>query len=260
MIQLDNGTYIGYERIGEFHSEGPWIHPSRTISSYEVILVLEGTVYLYEEDRQHALGPNEIIILEPGRVHGGSRTVEEPVAFYWLHFDTDLPMPFKVCAGQELYEVRQLMKRLLHITNTPGFSAHAADALTLVILEELAQHARAEAPANRVSVNQIAEYIRINCHKNLTVGSVAAHFSYNQDYAGKLFRKHFGVGLKEYIARQKLKLARDLLLTTDLSVKQIASELGYGHENLFIKFFLYHEKISPTAFRNQYYNTHMNNR
>ena len=169
-------------------------------------------------------------------------------------------MPFKVCTGQEFYEVRQLMKRLLHIANTPGFSPNAADALTLVIFEELAQRARAEAPANRVSINQIAEYIRINCHKNLTVSAIAAHFSYNPDYVGKLFRKHFGVGLKEYIAQQKLKMAKDLLLTTDLSVKQIASELGYGHENLFIKFFLYHEKISPTAFRNQYYNTHMNNR
>ena len=43
-------------------------------------------------------------------------------------------------------------------------------------------------------------------------------------------------------------------------MKQIASELGFSNENLFIKFFLYHEKITPTAFRSRYYNTHLNNR
>lgn len=46
-----------------------------------------------------------------------------------------------------------------------------------------------------------------------------------------------------------MKLAKDFLLTTDMSVKQISRELGYSEENLFIKFFTYHEKISPAAFK-----------
>lgn len=260
MINLDNEQFISYERIGEFHSDGEWIHPSRIIRSYEIILVLEGTVYLHEQEQEYILHPNDVIILEPGQTHGGSRSVSEPVAFYWLHFYTNLSCPFKVFSGQDLYEVRQLMRRLLHMSNTSGYSSNAADAMTLVILEELAKRAHEREIDSRINVSQIAEYIRINSDKRLTVDSVAEHFNYNPDYIGKLFRRHFNVGLKEYIAQQKLKKAKDLLLTTDLPVKQIASELGYVQENLFIKFFLYHESISPTAFRNQYYNTHMNNR
>jgi AraC-like DNA-binding protein len=57
-----------------------------------------------------------------------------------------------------------------------------------------------------------------------------------------------------------MKLAKDLLLTTDMSVKQISRELGYSEENLFIKFFTYHEKISPAAFKAKYCNTHINNK
>ena len=68
------------------------------------------------------------------------------------------------------------------------------------------------------------------------------------------------MGLKEYLAVQKIKLAKDLLLTTDMNVKQISKELGYSEENLFIKFFSYHEKISPTAFKAKYSNTHINNK
>lgn len=255
-----NDHYFSYERIGEFHSEGTWIHPTRKIRSIELILVLEGTVHLREGEREYALEPNQMILLEPGVEHGGIHEVDNPIAFYWYHFYTDLPLPFKVYTGQEIYEVKQLMKRLLHITNTPGYGSAAADALGYLIFEELAQRAKKEKLVNRIHVNQILEYIKINNRRNLTVADIAAHFNYNQDYMGKLFRKNLGMGLKEYLADQRLKLAKDLLLTTDMTVKQISSELGYQHENLFIKFFLYHEKISPAVFRNQYYNTHLNNR
>lgn len=260
MIQFNDGSYFSYEMIGEFHSEGEWIHPTRVIKSWELILVLEGTVYLREEDREYALEPNQMILLEPGLEHGGTREVCAPTAFYWFHFYTDRPLPFKIYTGAEVYEVKQMMRRLLHIANTPGFPAEAADAQGYLIYEELRQRCLEEHPANRVQINQIIEYIKINSRRDLTAGEVASHFSYHPDYIGRLFRKNLGIGLKEYLTAQRLKLAKDLLLTTDLTVKQISSELGYASENLFIKFFLYHEKISPTAFRNRYYNTHMNNR
>lgn len=259
MITLDQGQFISYERIGEFRSEGAWIHPRRMISSYEIILILSGHFSIYEEETVYELCPGDVLLLEPQKLHGGVKSVTEAVSFYWLHFTTDLKIPFKYFSGQELYETRQFMKQLLHITNTYGFSGNAADALTLVILEELSCRLRENSTVSRTQVTQIGEYVRMNSHKMLSVATVAAHFGYHQDYISRLFRKHFGLGLKEYITEQKIKKAKDLLLTTELSVKQISSELGYAQENLFIKFFVYHEKISPTVFRNQYYHTHMNN-
>lgn len=260
MIRFENSSYFTYERIGEFHSEGTWIHPTRTIRSTELVLVLEGTLSLQEAGAEYELQPNQMILLEPGKEHGGIRETEEKVAFYWFHFYTDLPLPFKTYTGTEVYEIKQLMKRLLHITNTPGYPQGAADALGYLIFEELVHRVQEDHSTNRIHINQILEYIKINSGRNLTVSDVAAYFNYNLDYMGKLFKKNLGVGLKEYIAAQRLKHAKDLLLTTDLTVKQIAADLGYPQENLFIKFFLYHEKISPSVFRNQYYNTHMNNR
>jgi YesN/AraC family two-component response regulator len=94
----------------------------------------------------------------------------------------------------------------------------------------------------------------------VTVSEIADHYGYNVDYIGKLFKANFGLSLKKYIALQRLNLAKDLLLTTMLSVKQIAGEIGYEDENAFVKFFVYHEKMSPTVFRNNYFNTHINNR
>ena len=46
MIKLENNKYFSYDMIGEFHSSGKWIHPRRTIDSFEIILVIEGMLYI----------------------------------------------------------------------------------------------------------------------------------------------------------------------------------------------------------------------
>lgn len=44
---------------------------------------------------------------------------------------------------------------------------------------------------------------------------------------------------------QKNAFSENLLMTTDMSIKQIAAALGYEEENTFIKFFKCHEKNKP---------------
>ncbi|MBP3361313.1 MAG: AraC family transcriptional regulator [Clostridia bacterium] len=260
MLKLNDGNFFEYDIIGEFRSEGEWIHPDRIINTYELIFVLEGEVHLTEGTARYSLKPNEIIILEPGVRHFGFEKSTIPTAFYWFHFRTDLKIPCKLCKSGGYYDIKYLLKRLLHITNTPSYSAAAADAAGLSVLEELDFISKAASNAKRAVVNKIAEYIRINIRNNISAVKAAEHFGYNPDYIGKLFKESFKMGLKNYICAERVKLAKDLLLSTDLTVKQIAAELGFDSENLFIKFFKYHEEISPAKFRNRYGNTHMNNR
>ena len=260
MIKFENGKYFSYDMIGEFHSSGEWIHPKRSIKSFEVILVLEGTVYIAEEKREYILKKNQLLLLEPFKEHYGYKTVSEPTAFYWFHFFTDLEIPLKSYTGADIYEIKQLLKRLLHITNTPTYSTAAADSAGYLIFEELIRLSAEENSSNQDLAVRISEYIRNQIKSGVTVSDIARHFGYNADYIGKYFKKIHGVRLKEYLAIQRIKLAKDLLLTTDMSVKQISGELGYNEENLFIKFFTYHEKISPAAFKAQYCNTHINNK
>ena len=260
MIRWDNGKYFSYDRIGEFHSSGEWIHPKRVINSFEAILVLEGTVYIAEEAQNYVLQKNQLLLLEPRKEHYGYKTVTEPTAFYWFHFFTDLDAPLKCYTGADIYETKSLFKKLLHISNTPAYSPAAADAAGYLIFEELVRLSAGDTASHQALAAKMTEFIRNNSKSGLTVSDIARHFGYTADYIGKYFKKARGIGLKDYLALQKMKLAKDMLLTTDMSVKQLAKELGYAEENLFIKFFTYHEKISPAAFKAKYYNTHMNNK
>lgn len=260
MLTLDNGARFAYDMIGEFRSCDTWIHGRRTISSHEVILVLEGTVYITEGEQAYALEKNHLLVLEPGKEHFGHRASTEPVAFYWFHYFSDLPLPLKLYTGGDVYELTQLLKRLLHTTNARPDATAAADALSYLIWDELNRLAAEEHHADHALDVQITEYIRNHIDTNLSIAAIAAHMGYNPDYLGKCFRRWHGVGLKEYIANRRMQQAKNRLLTTTLSVKEIAASLGYREENRFIKFFLYHEGISPTAFRTQYCHTHINSR
>lgn len=260
MITLENGSFFSYDMIGEFHSSGEWMHPRRRIGSFEAILVLAGTVYIAEETQRYTLQKKQLLLLEPQKEHYGYQSVASPVAFYWFHFFTDLAVPLKLYTGEDIYETEQLMKKLLHISNTPTCSRAAADAAGYLIYEELLRLASEEASANQTLNAQIMEYVRTQLRHGVTVAEVARHFGYHADYIGKYFKKIHGIGLKEYIAAQRLKLAKELLLTTNMNIKQVSAEVGYAEENLFIKFFTYHEKISPTAFQNLYCNTHINHK
>ena len=256
MLRFEDGKYFAYESVGEFRSAGVWVHPTRAIKSYELILVKEGTVYIKEGETEYVLNSGDMILLSPDIIHGGYRESEMKTSFYWFHFQTDLALPFKTASSEENYDIRHFLKKLLNITNGGCFSQNTADSLGFLIFDELSKTKK----QGSASVQNIMEYIRINRNKDISVASIAQEFGYNADYVGKLFKKHTNLSLKQYISQKRLEYAKELLFTTSFTIKEIARVIGYENEKLFIKFFIYHEKITPTAYRNLYIHTHLNNK
>ena len=62
MLKTTDGKFFEYEMIGEFRTKSNWIHQERVITSYEMIFVLEGKVYMFEDEEQYEVGANEVII------------------------------------------------------------------------------------------------------------------------------------------------------------------------------------------------------
>lgn len=257
MIHTEHGRFE-YVSSGEFVSSGEWIHPERVIDSHELILVTRGEVHIREQDECFVLSNGDCLLLEAGKLHAGVRRSICATSFLWFHFCTELPLPFKYAQGCDLYDVKYLFKKLLHMSRTPNYSERELDATALLLFYELYHIRRDE--GERSFAAKLSEYVRINACNGITVRDVAEYFGYNCDYIGKLFKKSYDLGLKEYISSCRLAAAKDLLLNTDDTVKQIAAKLGFNDSNSFIKYFLYHEKLSPTDFRNRYFNTHLNNK
>ncbi len=209
--------------IGEFHSSGEWIHPKRIINSFEIILVLEGTVYIAEEAREYTLQKNQLLVLEPYKEHYGYKKTSKPVSFYWFHFSTDFEVPLKSYTKADIYEIKQLLKKLLHITNSSGYSPYAADSAGFLVYEELKQLSLEEKSSNQALAVQIEEYIRNNIKSDITISNIARHFGYNPDYIGKYFKKSRSI-TEDYDVRRAAMFLKLLRFSYSSSGKSYASQ------------------------------------
>ena len=79
--------------------------------------------------------------------------------------------------------------------------------------------------------------------------SVCDHLGYNRDYISRQFLQCYGITIKKYIDQKKLSAAKHLLISSKMSLEQIAAAIGFDDAQHFYKFFRYHEKISPSQFR-----------
>lgn len=254
-------VHLSYEYGGLFETTDNWIHSARVIHSYEIILVLQGVAHIYEENKRFSVGPGEILLLRPGVEHGGWRVTQGGMRFYWIHFLTDDFPSLGVTPGKapyrDGYRLESAFRQLLHVANAPGAPSYACEAALALLL---AQMRMAEMDLSRASsklVGEVSGWIQANSIRRLTVLQVAERFSYHPDHLCVLFQKNFGMSLKQYINSEHLKRLR-ALLCGPLSIKEIASQCGYGNESQLVHFFKYHEGISPAGYRNLYSYIHMN--
>ncbi|MBO5076737.1 MAG: helix-turn-helix transcriptional regulator [Clostridia bacterium] len=116
---------------------------------------------------------------------------------------------------------------------------------TIYVAERLAK----ETTPQQQLATKVRDYILQNLMKPLTAESLAADFCYNKDYLGRVFKAEFGQTVKDYINGRKLALAKKLLTTSDMPVSAVGQFLGWSDLNQFLKYFKYHEGMTPAQYR-----------
>ena len=114
------------------------------------------------------------------------------------------------------------------------------------------QYADSEKKQQKKQLEEILAYLEINYRdSNLSQMQVADMFRISNYTLSRLFKNQVGVGFSEYLAAKRLEYAKELLLTTSHSVKEIAIMSGFTSENYFSRTFKLYEGVSPSNFRSQ---------
>jgi len=188
--------------------------------------------------------------MEPNKRHFGYKTSSD-VSFFWLHW-VESPkglLEEKQCKIENSYNLSLLFRQLLEY-RTSGEFPERLDYLTRLILMEIllnGTHTRKNPIAEKT-----AQWIRANEDILLKASEVAEYLGYNTDYLNRIFKKHYSKSLKEFIDEEKMKQIKNLMLTTNLTLSEIACRTGFSEYKYFLKFFKYHEGITPTEFYGVY--------
>ncbi|MEF2247444.1 MULTISPECIES: helix-turn-helix domain-containing protein [unclassified Paenibacillus] len=98
--------------------------------------------------------------------------------------------------------------------------------------------------------NSMTVYIEQHVQdSNLSLTSMSEHFQLTPQYLSTFFKKYSGQNVTDFISRLRVRKAKTLLLTTTLTVSEIAQKIGYANEVGFIRLFKKMEGVTPGKYR-----------
>lgn len=249
---------VKYCGAGKFISQGEWIHPDRTIDSCEIIFVTKGEVFIQENGIKYALKKDEILVLQPNLRHCGYLPSSH-TEFFWLHWygGPELSSEMKHRKIANPYGISVYLRQILD-ARVMQKTSEALDYLTRLVLIEF--YSNSQKPNANHIAEKISAWINTNRHVPISEAQLAAHFGYNADYLNRMFKTNFSKTLKQYINDNRMKYIKNLMLCEDLTLKEIAEKAGFSEYKYFLKFFKYHEGITPTQFYKQNAKLHINSR
>lgn len=241
---------------------------SLQLADAEFWLVWKGSGAMDTGSRRLALSPGFCALMRPGGIYDAEHNETDPLGITFIHFDfveergTKRVVTGEVC--RELPEFFRLDDLAFfdaasrRIVQRFSASPEMAESLLRGILADLLQSPPAgEGPApetpssvHRRGMLRLADKIRSGAgFSSISVPDMAAELRLSPAHFSRLFRQVIGQSPMQFLLQQRLAHARHLLRETDLSIGEIAGQLGYRDLFFFSRQFTQKEGVTPTQFR-----------
>lgn len=99
------------------------------------------------------------------------------------------------------------------------------------------------------SIQYAKKYIVDHLNEKLSVSDIANRIHMSPSHFTRVFKRQTGFSPYDFVLVSRLNRAKDYLQKTDMSISQIAYEIGFNSESNFIYFFTKNTGQSPNKFR-----------
>lgn len=103
----------------------------------------------------------------------------------------------------------------------------------------------------QVSV-KIKEIIHEDFEEDISLDTISEELNYNPNYLSSIFKKETGTTFSSYLIDFRFDKAKEWLIHTDMTVKEIAERLKYGNSQNFIRSFKKRENLTPGKYRKEH--------
>ena len=243
--------------------DSPHVHEN----AVELIYCISGAFPVTRGDTCYTLGANDVLLIMPGERHFISSRLTDTTFFaisftcttdYLGLFRTE---PFQVSGFQESL-IRNIVLELHNAFRLNGgelrlfaFRPNArspigAEQMVLCSLEQLmigflrdvTQEKQSQSRYfNRVvrkqMIERVAYFVQSHLTEKITATEVAEAFGYSRARFSTIYKQATGLGLNEYITKEKISLAKRLLENGSMTVTQISDQLGFSSPEYFSRRF-----------------------
>lgn len=246
-------------------------------SFFEMTYILEGNgnfcAYTMGSEREwHTYEAGDLFLVPPNRVH--SYTIRAHSRYVFIRFTEnyvldcigryighalEIQSGFRLeLSASDKEAVRQLVGLLsVEVSHKRSFSerlsSNYVDSLILLAVRGLHLPDTGIAPEED-KAQRLLLYIEkhIDQPEQLRLSVLAANFRLSPTYIGRFFKRNLGEDFRLYVSRSRLKRVEELLIGSRMSVKEIASRMGYIDSCYLNKLFRRHHGMTPVEYRKRY--------
>ncbi len=250
---------VGYDEV---HANEPYPTPNhpdgyffdsakgRVLNEYQLLYLVEGEGLFMSDHQQTAK------IKSPGkkwksywigykgrnmddRVRAGFLSPEKPI--YHVGYSADIVNLYRSALKASLEEAAFVQQTLAGIVNH-----------LIGLMYSLERNNILNKDGERVEmINRARLRIREALESPLSIQQIASEMSVSYSNFRKLFKEYTGISPALYQQDLKLQRAKELLSTTDLSIKEIAYQLNFESPDYFSSKFKTKTGLKPSDFRQQ---------
>ncbi|WP_430817185.1 AraC family transcriptional regulator [Carboxylicivirga sp. RSCT41] len=248
----------------------PW-NQGRTLNEYQINYITEGKGILENTRGKFVVKPGSLMIIRKGEWHRYKPVKSQGWTEHYIGFDGVFANHFlqdnQILHGQSViycgvredfidtyYKIFELAQH-----EDPG-NQHIAAGMIIKLLGYIVawqkQRNFSGKPIEKL-IQQARFYMRKHTEGEVDLEKLAEDNHVGYAYFRKVFKKYTGISPHQYHLELKLMRAKELILTTNQSIKEISYDLGFQSIHYFSRLFKKKMGYNPSELRNTGLNTNL---
>lgn len=251
-------TICGIENCPPGKKYGPCFR-----NDYHVHIVLAGQGTLRVENQTHHLTTGQIFVLPDQAEVEYQADLKDPWQYVWFAFNGKNALSCLKAAGFENSWVRscncdpdrfvEIADKIINITeltlaNELRRNGYLHEALALLVESKSPKREIRHDFSPDLYVQYALQFIHLN-YAHIKVNDIAKYIGINRSYLTTIFKNKLNVSPQEYLVTYRLNKGKQLLSTTNMSIQDIAAQIGYDNPLTFSKMFKNTYGKSPLHYR-----------
>ncbi len=238
-------------------------YPPHLHKQFELMYVLSGEITVTINNETKELFPGDIAVSFPNTIHslktpGDSRILLMIFDSYLADIPSVNPLKKKplsafIAADRLHKDIPYCMNALLNIPKpyeAGSDSSLVKGYLTVILCRLLENLELTQGQADDLNlVHQVLVYIDEHFTDPLTLEQIAGKLNTSKYYLSRIFHNQFHTSFNLYLNNQRIRMAKYLLSSTDLSVTEISFQSGFESMRTFYRAFNGICNITPVRYR-----------